>query len=117
VHGPGGIGKSRFLLEIGCSANLEGLEVVWGQEATLSSNTDWFAAITPERPTLMLLDEPKDPRLLDRISEQLSAGRMQTWKVVVSVRSPKDPVLRAVNEMSVDLRETPIELAPLSKAE
>src|SRR5262249_44765711 len=54
VHGPGGIGKSRFLLEIGQTANREGLEVLWGQEATLSSSTDWFSAITPERPTLLL---------------------------------------------------------------
>jgi hypothetical protein len=117
VHGPGGIGKSRLLLEVGEIANSKGFEVVWGQEATLSSSSDWFSAITPERRTLLLLDEPKEPRLLDIISEQLSAGRMKTWKVLVSVRSPKDPVLRAVNEMSVDLRDTPIELAPLSKTE
>jgi hypothetical protein len=117
VHGPGGIGKSRLLLGVGEIANSKGFEVVWGQEATLSSSSDWFSAITSERRTLLLLDEPKDPRLLDIISEQLSAGGMKTWKVLVSVRSPKDPVLRAVNEMSVDLRETPIELAPLSKAE
>ena len=84
IHGPGGIGKSRFLLETGLTAANQGLEVLWGQEATLSSTADWFSAI-PERPTLLLLDEPKDPRPLDIISEQIgSAGRMRSWKVLVS---------------------------------
>jgi hypothetical protein len=114
IHGPGGIGKSRLLLESGSTAAGIGLEVLWGQEATLSKTTDWFSAI-PERPTVLLLDEPKDPRLLDVIREQLgSAGRMQ-WKVLVSVRSPKDPVLKAVAEMDESLREDFLELKPLSQ--
>ncbi len=116
VHGPGGIGKSRLLLEFGAKAESNGFQVLWGVEATMSTNSQWFSAIQYTLPTVLLLDEPQDPDLVDVLAEQLRIpnGQAQTWKVVLAVRSPKDPVLKAVSNMSATLKEDALILPPLT---
>lgn len=97
VQGSGGIGKSRLLLEAGENIEGEGeWQVLWANVASLSVSGSWFEAIVPERKTLLLVDEPDEPRLLQVIAEQLGprVGRLAQWKVLVAVRSTKDPVLR-----------------------
>lgn len=95
VHGSGGIGKTRLLLEVGIASEGE-WQVLWANVASLSVTGAWFEGIVPERKTLLLVDEPDDPKLLQVFAEQLGprVGRLAQWKIVVAVRSPKDPVLR-----------------------
>lgn len=116
VHGPGGIGKSRLLLEMGARAESNGFQVLWGVEATMSTNSQWFSAIQYAFPTILLLDEPQDPDLVDVLAEQLRIpnGQAQTWKVILAVRSPNDPVLKAVSNMSATLKEDALVLPPLT---
>ena len=97
VHGPGGVGKTRMVIEAG-EQIVEGghWTVLWANVASMEANGGWFDAIVPERPTLLIVDEPEDDRVLQLLSEQLGSrlGRTTEWKVVITVRSPKDPVLK-----------------------
>ena len=117
LHGPGGIGKSRLLLELGARAEMNGFQVLWGIEATMSANSQWFSAVEYTLPTLLLLDEPQDPEVIDVLTEQLriKSGPAQTWKVILAVRSPNDPVLKAVSNMPGAMKETALVLEPLSR--
>jgi hypothetical protein len=117
VHGPGGVGKSRLLLEIGSAAEKANWQVLWGIEASLAKNGQWFSAILYTRPTLLLLDEPQDSDLVRVIAEQLRApnSQMKGWKVIIAVRSPNDPVLKAVTTMPENIRQKPMVLAALTK--
>jgi hypothetical protein len=94
IRGAGGIGKTRLLLEIGEAIADEGAwYVLWANVATMSTTATWFEGVVRERPTLLLVDEPDDDRLLKVLLEQLGT-RASKWKVAMTVRSPKDPVLR-----------------------
>jgi hypothetical protein len=116
IHGSGGIGKSRLLLEIGNRAEKAGKQVLWGLEATMCNSQQWFSTIPYTLPTLLILDEPQDPDLVNVLAEQikLSNGQMQDWKVIIAVRSPNDPVLKALSSVSGGIREEPIALEPLT---
>ena len=116
VHGPGGIGKSRLLLEIGEIAEKRNHQVLWALEASMGKNSQWFSAVTYAIPTVLLVDEPQDPELVRVLVEQLrpANSHMQEWKVIIAVRSPNDPVLKAVTNMPGNLRENPVVLAPLT---
>ncbi len=91
VHGPGGIGKTRFLLE---SANIHagasGWAPFWANVSTMATTSTWFLGLVPERPLLLLLDEPQDSTVLKTLVEQMLRSQ---WKVAIAVRSPNDPVL------------------------
>lgn len=94
LDGAGGMGKTRLLFEAGLMVASEGKwQVLWANVGSMAASGAWFGAVVVERPTLLLLDEPPDAALLQQLSEQLD-GRMAQWKIVVAVRSPKDPVLR-----------------------
>ena len=94
IHGSGGIGKTRLLIEAGEETASTGRwQVLWANAATMLSSGTWFDGIVPERPTLLLVDEPEDEQLMKILDEQRSS-RTANWKVAVSVRSPKDPVMR-----------------------
>lgn len=97
VHGAGGVGKTRLLLEAGEEIAVEdGWQVLWANVATLSMTGTWFDAIVPERKTVLFLDDPEEPKLVQVLAEQLGprVGRTAQWKVVLSVPSPRDPVLK-----------------------
>jgi len=97
VHGAGGTGKTRLLVEAGDDIASEGeWQVLWANVESMATTSDWFEAVVPERATLLLVDEPADATLLGKLAEQLGGhvGRCAKWKVAVAVRSPKDPVLR-----------------------
>ena len=94
IHGSGGIGKTRLLIEAGEEIASTGRwQVLWANAATMLSSGTWFDGIVPERPTLLLVDEPEDEQLMKILDEQQSS-RTADWKVAISVRSPKDPVMR-----------------------
>lgn len=116
VNGAGGIGKSRLLLEIGKEAQSKGWQVLWGLPATLEQSSNWLSAIPYTAPTLLLLDEPQSPELIEVLVEQLKTPNSQfkSWKVIVAVRSPNDPVLKALATVPQNIRAAPISLAPLT---
>lgn len=96
-HGAGGIGKTRLLYESGLLALQEmKWQVLWANVATMENTSAWFTTVVPERPTLLLIDEPDSDVLLRLIFEQVGrkVGRAAGWKVAIAVRSPKDPVLK-----------------------
>jgi hypothetical protein len=95
IHGPGGIGKTRFLLEGAKTQALpDGWQVLWANVATMRKNPSWYMGLIPELPTLLLIDDPDDTEVLKELVEQISGGRAKTWKVAIAVRSPNDPVLK-----------------------
>ena len=116
VHGAGGVGKTRFIVEASALIAEEGeWQVLWANVATMTASATWFDGIVPERPTLLLLDEPDDTQLLKILIEQLSGrvGRASKWKVAVSVRSPKDPVLKFLESSRISPRVQKLEILPL----
>jgi hypothetical protein len=111
VSGPGGVGKTRFLLEAGVLAS-SSWQVLWGNLATME-NPDWFPAIVPEQPTLLLVDDPEDEKVLQLLVEQVGGTRTSKWKVVVAVRSPKDSVIEFIHHPRMNKRRTELPLLPL----
>jgi hypothetical protein len=122
VHGAGGVGKTRLLLEAAESIAEDGRwQVLWGNVVTMLTSDKWFEGILPERATLLLLDEPEDAELLQILVEQLSGhvGRATRWKVALAVRSPKDPVLRYLQgpRVSHRVQELALHALPQNDAE
>ncbi|MCJ7603403.1 MAG: ATP-binding protein [Desulfobulbaceae bacterium] len=116
IHGPGGVGKSRLLVEVGQNIAGDGeWQVLWGLPNSMEHSSAWFRGIVPERPTLLLLDEPENERLLRLLGEQLGnqLGRTIRWKAVMTVRSGKDPVLHHLRQLSKFNTAQLIELHPL----
>ncbi len=94
VHGVGGIGKTRLLIEACEEIAAEGSwQVLWANTETMLSSGTWFEGIVPERPTLLVVDDLRVERLLRVITEQL-LGRAAGWKIAVVVRSPRDSAFR-----------------------
>jgi hypothetical protein len=98
LHGPGGVGKTRLLLEGAIEvAKTVPLEVVFANVASLEFSSEWFAGLATNRVAVLLVDEPTDPRVLHSLIEQLNTTAM-AWKMAVAVRSPKDPILAVFND-------------------
>lgn len=116
LNGPGGVGKSRLLVEFGQEIAGKGeWLVLWGLLSSMEQSAAWFQGIMPERPTLLLLDEPENERLLRILEEQLGnrLGRATRWKAVIAARSSKDPILRYLRHLSKIHSADPIALHPL----
>ncbi|MCC7508388.1 MAG: ATP-binding protein [Planctomycetes bacterium] len=117
IHGAGGIGKTRMLLEAGSAISERGhYQVLWANVATMARHSAWFDAIAPEMPTVVLIDEPDTPDVLAILAEQIGPrGRAGKWKVIVAARSAKDPVLTLLRQPKTQprVRELALErLAP-----
>lgn len=117
ISGQGGIGKTRLMLEAGYKAVSVGWQVLWANIASMESYGGWYEAIVPERPTLLLVDEPEDEKLLRILVEQIggSSGRANKWKVVIAVRSPKDRVLSFLNDPSIQNQCKLLPLTPIAQ--
>ncbi|CAD0230168.1 ATP-binding protein [Planktothrix agardhii] len=116
IHGPGGIGKTRFLLEgAETQALAEGWQVLWANVETMTTTSSWFIGLIAERPTLLLIDEPDDAKVLKTLVEQISGGRAKTWKVAISVRSPNDLVLKYLQEPRIHQIVEELPLVPLEE--
>lgn len=113
IQGPGGIGKTRLLLEIGEAIASEGSwYVLWANVATMTATSTWFSGIVRERPTLLLVDEPDDDELLRVLLEQIG-GSASKWKVVVTVRSSNDLVHRFLDGDRIKRRVQKLEIKAL----
>ncbi|MEZ4272116.1 MAG: hypothetical protein R3C68_12010, partial [Myxococcota bacterium] len=97
LQGPGGIGKTRLMYEAGALAAQHSLvqDVFWAIVPQLEVSTSWHQHVNPDREVLLLLDEPDDPGLVRRLRAELQ-GRARKWKVILTVRRPKDPVIDAL---------------------
>jgi hypothetical protein len=118
LSGAGGVGKTRFLAEFGeRTASTGDWDVYWANIETMIEAGRWFDAIVPERPTLILVDEPDDERLLKQLAEQTAqhSGRAGHWKIAVAVRTPKDPVVRFMTGAQMKRRVRTIELPSLAE--
>jgi hypothetical protein len=115
VHGPGGVGKTRFALEASIFANeREDWDVFWANVQSMALSSNWFQTIIPSRKTLLVIDEPEDANTIKSLLEQLSLAKMSNWKVLVVTRSPKDPVLHVLRNPRSKILETEMVLAPLA---
>ncbi len=85
----------------------------------MAATASWFDAVVPERATVLLVDEPSDEAVLQRLTEQLGGpvGRAAKWKVVVAVRSPKEPVLRFLRGARRKQRVDELQVSPLPSAD
>ncbi|HNH50596.1 MAG TPA: hypothetical protein PKY30_26420, partial [Myxococcota bacterium] len=92
------------------------MQVFWANNASMAASDSWFEAIVPERPTLLLMDEPDSPELLKRLQEQLSA-RAQGWKVLVAARSTHDLAIKPLVDPKFGRQVQRLELSALSKEE
>lgn len=120
VHAAGGIGKTRFVLEVACRIAAKGdWQVLWANVHSMASSSKWFDAIVPERPTLLVVDDPDDESLMQRIKEQIGrrGGRAQQWKVAIAVRSTNDPILQALRHPGFKRWMDELMLTPLPTAE
>ncbi len=120
VHGAGGTGKTRLLVEAGDEIANDGeWQVLWANVESMAATSSWFEAVVPERATLLLVDEPANETLLQQLAEQLGGrvGRTAKWKVSVAVRSPKDPVLRFLRGARMRPRVEELVLASLPAAD
>lgn len=119
LHGAGGIGKTRILTETGFLAQEEAFQVLWALESTMMNTPTWFSSLGLAQDTVLLIDEPRDPALIRILSEQmrLPTSQMKKWKLVISLRSPKDPVMLAIEQLEGSLKATTIGLAALTPEE
>ncbi|MEA5553853.1 ATP-binding protein [Anabaena cylindrica UHCC 0172] len=118
IHGAGGIGKTRFLLEGAKTQALpEGWQVLWANVSTMTTNSSWSRGLIPERRTLVLIDEPDDETVLKTLIEQIFGGRSKTWKVAIAVRSFNDLVLKYVKESGIRPMVEKLQLSALEKSE
>jgi hypothetical protein len=120
VHGAGGTGKTRLLVEAGDEIAADGAwQVLWANVESMAASTKWWEGVVPERATLLLLDEPLSETVLQQLVEQLGGrvGRVAKWKVAVAVRSPKDPVLGFLRSARMRQRMQEMALAPLSSSD
>ena len=119
IEGPGGIGKTRFLLEIGQYAisHLKKKDVYWANTHTLEldeSDSQWWKSIA-SRPGLLLIDEPSKMSFLQILIEQLCSneGPLKNWKILITSR-PKTQISSFLVQNSKPFIGS-IELKPLKQ--
>jgi hypothetical protein len=113
VHGAGGLGKTRLLLEACDEVAAEGQwQVLWALKDSMEGSSRWFDAIVRERPTILVVDEPASEALLRKLREQLGSTNSK-WKIAVTARSTKDPVLHFILGPRMKHRSRELPLLPL----
>lgn len=116
IHGSGGIGKTRFAIEVAIQANkIEGYDVFWANTATMEKSNNWFQSIVPGRKTLLIIDEPREKQTVDILLEQIASQRISDWKFAIITRSAKDHILESLNYKKINIIANPIELTALNK--
>ncbi len=90
VRGPEASGKTRFLFEVASQLAEDGWRVFWGLTESMSSSDLWMQGIsnTCEK-TLLIVDDPRDANLVQRVYEQLSVHGRQTWRALISCRADR----------------------------
>lgn len=116
IHGPGGVGKTRFAVEVAMQANKKtGCDVFWANTATMEKSNNWFQSMISGRKTLLIVDEPREKQTIDILLEQTASQRISGWKFAIITRSAKDHILESVNYKKINIIANPIELKALNK--
>ena len=117
VHGPGGVGKTRFAIEAALQSNKAGYDIFWANVATMKASNNWFQSIVAGRKSLLIIDEPTDEESIKILLEQTYNSRLFNWKFVIITRTAKDYILRPLNHHISQKVAEPIEIKPLSSEE
>lgn len=122
VHGAGGVGKTRLVVEAGERIASDGdWQILWANVASMEASAAWFDGMVPERSTLLIVDEPESDQILRLLAEQLKnkVGRVSKWKIAIAVRSPKNPVLNFLRgpRISSHVGELSVDPLPVADAE
>lgn len=96
VIGQGGVGKTRFLYEVGLLSIEKRLvnQVLWAQTNILAASEHWFKAIATHTPTLVLLDgldalRYQEAQKILRTLRELVLTPQSNWKAIIVVPSPE----------------------------
>ena len=100
--GPGGMGKSRFLIECANLVDCEKWNVYFGVPAVLKITQSWNKRVVLERPSILFIDELGDICLLNRIIADITTGGMQNWKVVFSERNANAKTILEIKQPRYD---------------
>ena len=94
VKGQGGVGKTRFVIELARKANREkNYDIFWANTHTLESSNHWFQLIANSgRDSLIVIDEPDNPQTIKVLIEQSSREEFKNYKFIIISRSIKDHV-------------------------
>lgn len=114
VIGEGGVGKTRFLLEIAKQTSYKPIQVLWANVETMTCSDDWINAINPSAETLVIIDEPDNVSLLRKVIEHIRADK---WKAVIALRSAKQFLIKEMRLMQAKYINDPIILATMPKDE
>ena len=110
VIGFGGVGKTRFLYERGIEYSNEGWRILWANTETMTDSSDWFKGVSADDKVLILANEPENKKFISKCTEQLSTTLSSNWKIIITVRSPKDPIIN--NIQNINARHSQINLEP-----
>ena len=90
VRGSEASGKTRFLFEVASQLAEDGWRVFWGLTESMSSSDLWMQGISDTcQKTLLIVDDPRDANLVQRVYEQLSVHGRQTWRALISCRADR----------------------------
>ena len=93
ISGPGGMGKSRFLLECAKRVNRN---VFFGMPQVMKISSSWTQRLVFEHPSILFIDELNDINLLRMLVAVLS-NEAKNWKVVFSERNADAQTIKELN--------------------
>lgn len=112
MHGAGGLGKSRLLHDVAADLLDTGVvDTVYCATRGISQPSDWYVGIQPDASALVLVDDPTSAAFVELFWDSLR-DRARGWKVLISARTPLDPVVM-LTSTRYQLLAQPLELAPL----
>ena len=110
VKGQGGVGKTRFTIELVYKANQEkNYDVFWANTHTLEYSNNWFHLIVNSgRDSLIVIDEPDNSQTIKMLIEQFSREEFKNCKFIIISRSVKDHIFLPLLMNSIEYKEIEI---------
>lgn len=120
VTGPGGVGKSRFLIECAkIAATEDHLSIYWANTETMESSPHWTAGIPTGKNVALFIDEPSNPQTIRVLLEQIQTkgSAFSQWKIVISVRLQNSQMIEALSSKKEEQLREKLELKRLSEGD
>ncbi len=96
IVGSGGVGKTRFLAEVGKRALQEGLvENVYCASVSLELQRDWHKDVSGSERYLFIIDDPANASVIRWIADELSEPECR-WIAIIGLRSADGSIADAV---------------------